>query len=336
MVKIKRCSFFAPQCRFIYLSIKIHHTIYSSNSHRICTYVFVILSTFTARRNACGLGCRNSVRSPDAFVIKRKNILPMFWYHMKVNLSSFLTTTVVDIQLSLPIHLKFEPTVTYPFHFQKKPTSTDFRFPLVMPYYRPHAFRRTTDEVRKLTKSTSAQCCSITSLLYTEAELLHIAYCDRLQSVFVNNSGVPEPISMKFYLVTTDGDKKFWATSVESGQNGPEKANFFVMETMPPKCHFSAADLCEIWIQYMNWCHYQSLLERIAKFFFSGSFTPKLTFWAVFQWVSCYQTVSQFPLSFVVNGRGLVTLYTSYRSGDILRWRYRTFIQLGFVYCFAP
>jgi len=77
-----------------------------------------------------------------------------------------------------------------------------------------------------------------------------------------------------------------------------KKMNFFVRKT-PPKCHLSAVDLREIWIQSsssllflsysgskahrkVNRCGHQSFRKRNANFTLKGSFTPKPDFWAVF------------------------------------------------------
>ena len=54
-----------------------------------------------------------------------------------------------------------------------------------------------------------------------------------------------------------------------------KKTNFFVMDTIHPNCHFSAADLCEIWRQRMNRCLHRSFYKRIAKFSRNGVICPQ-------------------------------------------------------------
>jgi len=49
-----------------------------------------------------------------------------------------------------------------------------------------------------------------------------------------------------------------------------------------PKCHFSAADLREIWRQHVNWCGHQSFRKGSEKFLSEkGSLTPQNRFFEV-------------------------------------------------------
>jgi len=135
--------------------------------------------------------------------------------------------------------------------------------------------------------------------------------------------------------------------AAKMAQNIP---NCFVRETRSPKCHFSAADFHQIWIQHVNWCGHQSFRKTVANFSENGSLTPKTDFWRVFQWVSCPQPGDKLASFWVkmtipcysprakdVPFSGDFLYSTIYSFGDTLRWKYQNFlkIQLGYVYSFA-
>ena len=74
-----------------------------------------------------------------------------------------------------------------------------------------------------------------------------------LNRFFLNNSGNPKPIWTKFYSVMTAQMGSFPGMDAlgQGRSKSPSKKNeLFVRET--PKCHFSAADLREIWRQHAN------------------------------------------------------------------------------------
>jgi len=86
--------------------------------------------------------------------------------------------------------------------------------------------------------------------------------------------------------------------------------------------------------------------KELPNFTIKGSFAPKTDF---LSHVSVGVLLSTHKLSFWVkmtmNSYNLrskdvplsdVYLYTSYHVGDILRWKYYTFIQHGFIYSFTP
>jgi len=97
---------------------------------------------------------------------------------------------------------------------------------------------------------------------------------------FLNNSGNPEPISMKLYIVMGTQTRRFsgnlgrpQSRAAKVAQN--KKTNLFVMEICDISDYFSAVDLREIWTQHMNRCHQSfQIRKRIAKIFPKGSFTP--------------------------------------------------------------